>query len=650
VIGRAVAAILLVLAPVAAAAHGEQDEHGAAPPAAEAPAATVQGYRVELSSHPDPLAAGQEAHVVVRVSASASGTPAMAGRVLVGLAPVGRVPDLQPAPEEAWAGSYAARLVPAGTGPHRVSVRVEALDGQRLEPPLGVEFPVTVASPGLGGAVWALVALVAGLGVIAVYGAALRAKLARPGEALNLLDVPWLRRLLTWRALQPLLQVPLLVLMGLVVALGFLDVQDGGMNLATKLSWTIWWAGIIFTFFLVGRVWCVACPFGALNEWASRLAAPLRRLPRPFRNIWWATGMFVLLTWADEQLGVVRSPRVTAWIVLLFAAAAVGIGLYYERRSFCRHLCPIGGLIGIYSMTAPLELRAGDRAVCAGDREKACYRGSEVARGCPMLEFPGSLDRNNYCTLCLECARGCGRDNLVLRVRSFGQDLWASGRRVLDEAYLAVALVGLTLLVTAQMLSAWPDWISALARWLPAAVRSSVKPVTYLGLVESAVLVGGSLVLVPLLVLGGSALADRLAGGRGLGLRRTFVTFGYMFVPIGLAMHLAHNLAHLLLEGAGIVPVVQRAVLLYTPFFLGTPEWLAPALAPASVVTLLQMGVVVGFFLLSLVAGHRLALRVYPDPGTASRALVPLVALSVLFTLAGILLLTLPMGMRHGMS
>jgi hypothetical protein len=60
--------------------------------------------------------------------------------------------------------------------------------------------------------------------------------------------------------------------------------------------------------------------------------------------------------------------------------------------------------------------------------------------------------------------------------------------------------------------------------------------------------------------------------------------------------------------------------------------------------------VVVGFFLLSLVAGHRLALRVYPDPGTASRALVPLVALSVLFTLAGILLLTLPMGMRHGMS
>lgn len=61
-------------------------------------------------------------------------------------------------------------------------------------------------------------------------------------------------------------------------------------------------------------------------------------------------------------------------------------------------------------------------------------------------------------------------------------------------------------------------------------------------------------------VLGGAALSDAAAGERGLGLRRTFVIFGYMFVPIGLAMHLAHNLSHLLMEGGGIVPAVQRAV------------------------------------------------------------------------------------------
>jgi hypothetical protein len=62
---------------------------------------------------------------------------------------------------------------------------------------------------------------------------------------------------------------------------------------------------------------------------------------------------------------------------------------------------------------------------------------------------------------------------------------------------------------------------------------------------------------------------------------------------------------HLLLEGGAIVPVVQRAVVLFMPFSLGTPDWTASAAAPAPVVALLQVALVGGFFGLSLVAGHR---------------------------------------------
>lgn len=644
---RLAAAALLALLPGLAAAHGEHEEHGAGHGLGDTGLVTVQGYRIGLSSHPAPLALGQETHLAATIARSVDASPVSEGRVLVSLAAPGATHDLRPAPEETWAGSYTVAVTPGRVGAHQVRVVLAELEGRRFEPPLEVDFPVDVGrAPGLGAAAWALMGLVAGGTLLALYVLALRARF--PGTSSNLLDVPWLRRLLTSPALQPFLQVPLLLLMGVVVLLGFVDVQDGGVNLATKLTWTIWWAGIIFTFVFFGRVWCVACPFGALNEWASRLMAPARRLPRAFRNIWWATGLFVLLTWADEQLGVVRSPRVTAWIVVGFAALAVAVGVFYARRSFCRHLCPIGGLIGIYSMTAPLELRARERAVCAADRAQPCYRGGESAPGCPMFEYPQAMDRNNYCTLCAACVRGCAHGNLALRVRALGQDLWASRRRVLDESYLAVVLVGLTLAVTAQMLTAWPGWIAGLARWLPSGVRAGLRPATYLGLVESAVLLGGSLVAVPLLVLGGAAVANRLAGAKGLGTARTFVVFGYMFVPIGLAMHLAHNLAHLLLEGGGIVPVIQRAVAIYTPLSLGTADWHVLSLAPEPVVALLQMGIVAGFFALSLAAGHRLALRVYPDPRTASRALVSMVALSLLFTLAGIVLLNLPMGMRHG--
>jgi hypothetical protein len=325
------------------------------------------------------------------------------------------------------------------------------------------------------------------------------------------------------------------------------------------------------------------------------------------------------------------------------------IGLFYERRSFCRYLCPIGGVIGLYSMTAPLELRAKDVAVCRADPDKECYRGGASSIGCPMFEFPQSMDRNNYCTFCADCVSGCSRDNLALGFRALGKDLWASGRRLLDESYLAVILVGLTLIVTAQMLTAWPGFISEIALWLPVWVRSGLKPVTYLGLIESVVLLGGSLVITPLLVFSGAALANRLAGEHGLGLRRTFVTFGYMFIPVGLGVHLAHNLSHLLLEGGGIVPVVQRAVALYTPFSLGEPDWQAFPLAAEPVVGLLQTVFIVGFFFLSLFAGHRLSLKVYRDRRAAGRALVPLALISFVFTVAAIVLLNQPMGMRHGM-
>jgi ferredoxin len=640
-------ALWLYAVPAIAAAHGES--HGEAAPVGTAGAVGVQGYQVELATHPGPLALGRETHLIAKVSTGSPPEAASAGRVRIAFGPAGAAGDPRPAPETTWAGSYGIAVTPEHEGPHAVRVLIDELAERHFHPPLVVELAVAVGPPpGLGTGAWVLLAVVAGLAGVTLWGFALRARFIRPGEArLNLLDVPWLRRLLASRALQPALQVPLLALMAVVVVVGFADVQDGGKNLATKLTWTIWWAGIIFTFFLAGRAWCLACPFGALNEWASRLAAPARRLPAPFRNIWWATGLFVLLTWADEQLGVVRSPRVTAVIVLIVAGLAVGIGLFFERRSFCRHLCPIGGLIGIYAMTAPVELRAKQTSVCAADREKACFRGTDSVAGCPMFEFPGSLERNNYCNLCGQCVTACTHGNLALRVRAFGQDLWAAKRRVLDESYLAIALVGLTYLVTAQMLAAWPGWISALARWLPDGVRASVRPVTYLGAVESAVLLGGSLVAVPLLVLGAAALADRLAG-HALGVRRTFVVFGYMFVPVGLAMHLAHNLAHLLLEGGGIVPVVQRAVALYTPISLGSPDWRAAPLAPEPVVGLLQLAVLVGFFLLSLRVGSRLSLRVYGDARAAGRALIPLVALATIFTLVGVVLLSLPMGMRHG--
>jgi polyferredoxin len=659
------ALVALALAPVGAEGHGE---HGGAAPLAGGGIVTVQGYEVELLASPGPLALGREHRLVARVLDVASGSPVTGGTVLLGVAPApdgaasahdpppgrpatGAEVRVAPAPEVVWAGSYTAPFTPSKPGLHRVRVVLARLGGRPLDPPAVVDFSVTVGpAPGLGPGVWLLLATLVGAAGLGLHAAAARARSPAPaGSAPNLLEVPWIGGLLRSNRIQPALQGLLLTVGMVVVYLGLTDVQEGGINLATKLTWTIWWAGIIFTFFLVGRAWCFACPFGALNEWCSRLAGATRRLPRLLRNLWWATGLFVALTWADEQLGVVRSPAVTAGLVVFFALFAAGVGLAYQRRSFCRYLCPIGGVIGLYSMVAPLELRAGDAATCAAHREKACYRGSATGRGCPMFEFPQAMDRNTYCNLCGECVKACSRGNLVLRVRAFGKDLWAAARGSLDEAYLAALLVGLTSVVTAQMLTGWAGWVSAAARWLPPVVRTNLKPVTYLGAVESALLVGAAAVAAPAFLLAAAWASNRAAGGGGVGVRRTFVAFAYALIPVGLAMHLAHNLSHLLLEGRAVVPALQRAILEFTPFSLGRPDWHAGPLADPGTVAFLQYAVVALFFLLSLVAGHRIAARLYAEPHAAVRAAVPVALLALGVTVVNVLLLAQPMGMRHGM-
>ncbi len=677
---------LAMFAPSPAGAHGE---HGDAAPALHGRAMVrVAGYEVELLANPVPPVAGQPVKFVAAVRDAATGRAPTGGRVFVGLGPATHreppqaVPEQQEhlghffhspgaapansairnpqsampvmlrAREEGWAGNYAALFRPERRGPHVVRVQLAELHGQAINAPAIVDFSVEVAPPPpLVSSTLLWVGLVAGVALAGGWAVRARARLGVAEEArLNLLDISWIRRALTGRWLQPALQVPLVVLTLLLVLLGFGDTQDPARNLATKLTWTIWWAGIIFTFVFLGRAWCYVCPYGGLNDWAERLAGPRGMFPRALRTLWPATAMFLLLTWADEQLGVVRSPRVTAWILVGLAVLAVGAGLLFQRRSFCRYLCPIGGVIGLYSMLAPVELRAASGEVCRGDKGKACYRGSERSYGCPMFEFPQVMDRNTYCTLCMECVKGCPLNNMTLRARPFGVDLWASAKRQLDEGYLAAVMMGVASVVTAAMIAPWKEWMVALGRLLPVNPIRWMRPITYLSLVDSVVFFAAALVVGPGLVLAAAWLAERRVPAEDrLGLRRAFTTFAYAAVPLGLAMHLAHNLEHLLVEGPAVVPVLQRTAARFLGIATGDPDWLIGPLVAPDLIPWFQVAVLLALFGLGLAVAVRLARSVYPDPAVAARATVPLFALLVLVTAVNIFILAQPMGARHAM-
>lgn len=685
-LGVAAALLLAMLVPLPARADGD---HGAGSGVIRADLGQGR-YDLWITLSPSPLVAGRRATIKAQIIDRASGATVRGGRVEMAipewvppsLRQVSRVAGRDRAFDEAeqeWRaaiqalraevragahvgqvlpgpaaevapGVYALEFTPLAAEPYelQVALRSGAAGSPSPLPAVTVSLPVTwewPVNPRL--LVVALVILGTAIAALAVLW--VRGDGPAPGERFNFLALPWVQRLVTAPAFQPATQVPLLFLFAVIVFLGLADTPQAGRNLATKLTWTIWWAGIIFTFILVGRLWCLMCPIGAVNEWASRLARPGRLWPKPLRNLWIANGTFVLLTWADVQLGVVRDPRVTAWIIILLLVSAVLTGLFFQRRTFCRYLCPITGLIGIYSMLAPLELRAKKCETCRTHREKECFVGGPASVGCPMFERLWEMDSNAYCNLCFECVKGCTRDNLVLRLRAFGKDLWAAGRRHLDEAFLAVVLAGASLYLTGEMIRPWHETLDRVASRLPLHALGITSHRTAEAVINASLFLIVALVLVPLVVLAGAWAAQRLLrrAGKIHGLREIFTVFGYMFIPIGLSMHLAHNLHHLLDEGPGLVPVLQRTINRFTSVSAGVPAWGLPPLLPHEVVYWMQMLLFMGFYGVSLYAGGRLARRHFSTAETTFRAAAPMVLVSLVLMLLNVYVLSQPMSARH---
>ncbi|HSD85069.1 MAG TPA: 4Fe-4S binding protein, partial [Anaerolineae bacterium] len=211
-----------------------------------------------------------------------------------------------------------------------------------------------------------------------------------------------------------------------------------------------------------GRGWCAVCPIPLPGEWLQRgavLTPPAkkpkwlnRRWPKALRNIWLQNISFLLLALFSSVL--LTTPNITGIVLAAMLCAAIGLSTVFERRSFCRYLCPVGGFIGLYSQTAPLELRIKDKQVCAACEGKPCYNGSANGYGCPWDLFPGGLTKNTYCGLCMECLRTCPHDNIAVNLRPFSADLAKPSARM-DEAFKAFIMLGSAMIYAGVLLGPW---------------------------------------------------------------------------------------------------------------------------------------------------------------------------------------------------
>ena len=446
----------------------------------------------------------------------------------------------------------------------------------------------------------------------------------------NLLRVPFLRALLVNR--WPQLIVRALALGGFIFAIlaGLLGTPVGSRNFAIIMVWIAWWAALILVVVpLLGRGWCAICPIPMPGEWIQNGAVlgPVQkvkprglnlRFPKALRNIWLQNIAFTLM--ALFSVIILTKPSLTAWILLALLLLAVATSVIYERRAFCRHICPVGGFIGLYSQLAPVELRVLDTKICAGHMEKTCYTGSDEGYGCPWNVFPGGLAVNTNCGLCMECLRTCEYDNIALNIRSIGTDLTHSRGRKLDQAYKAFIMLGSALVYSAVMLGPWGFLKDA---------AYSVGSTAWLGYAV------GFLVLVYGLLPGAYYLATHTAqilSPTNQKPRQLFVRYSNALIPLGLTAWIAFSLGFVLTNISYIVPVISDPLgwgwnLFGTTGFEWTPYI-------TQVIPTLQVAVVLGGLFWTGSTSRKVALEL-----DAPRQVWPIIVFSTLFTLGFLWLL-----------
>ncbi|OFW59298.1 MAG: hypothetical protein A2133_04885 [Actinobacteria bacterium RBG_16_64_13] len=360
------------------------------------------------------------------------------------------------------------------------------------------------------------------------------------GEAPNLLHLKIVNRIFRSRLYPGVLQIITLAVFGLVMFETLFGTSETHNNAGSAIVWILWWPLLPLSYFVIARIWCTLCPFPVVGDFLQRFVGRGRPLPAFLRKygIWIIDAWFIGITWADHIFGIVDSPRGTGYLLLMILAGAVTLSVVYERRTFCRSVCFLGGLSGNYSMASPVALRANSANCRQKCREMWCANGSERAAACPMFETPRTMETSRECNLCGNCIKSCPHGSIRLELRKPTSEFWNIRNPRIEVAFLAIVLVGVVIVQNLTMLGVWNSVLDSVGR----VTGSSYFPLNF------------SLIFLAAMGLPIAALliASRVSKVGGETTLQNFARYGYALIALDLAAHMGHNLFHLLGEGLAV--------------------------------------------------------------------------------------------------
>jgi transcriptional regulator with AAA-type ATPase domain/NAD-dependent dihydropyrimidine dehydrogenase PreA subunit len=378
-----------------------------------------------------------------------------------------------------------------------------------------------------------------------------------------------------------------------VVIMGFIGPQSRDQSFVLNLFWAWWWMVFLFLFPFLGRIWCSFCPFMIYGEWLQKLSLkwfPRQLLPWQRQEAdrwggWFIFGMFTLILLWEELWQLNNTAYLSSCLLLLITAGAVIFSQLFERRFWCRYLCPIGGMNGMFGKLAMIELRAQQGICGATCNTYQCYKGGaalgegQETNGCPVYSHPAQLQDNRDCVLCMTCLKACPHRSVELNLRPPGIELWTTHKATASEVCLLFLLFGAVFMHHLGDVERLLGWNLHLDRF---AVHAAVS-------------------VLALLFPGAIALSfyylSRLFQGNRT---KPFVELAYGWLPLVLGGNLAHYWQLGLSEAGRIIPVTLATFNLSQT---GAPELIAdPAVIDFLQGTTLMLTSVLSIILMQKIA------------------------------------------------
>ena len=206
----------------------------------------------------------------------------------------------------------------------------------------------------------------------------------------------------------------------LFVILILLSGSNGYAKNTVLFVWGLGWPALLISLLFIARLFCGLCPMRAIAEivqsrYNIKLKLPdLTKRHGPYIGVFG----FALILCFEQILDMPNSPLATAGLLLSILGFAVIFHVLYDSASWCRYICPLGMMNGVYSKLSIIEIRANTNVCYSECNLPTCYKGTNENEGCPMHLGVFNMHTNENCILCGKCIKNCRHHavNLNLRV------------------------------------------------------------------------------------------------------------------------------------------------------------------------------------------------------------------------------------------